>query len=292
LSNILCIGIATIDIINEVLEYPVEDTENRILSQHKRRGGNAANTAVILSQLGHQSYWAGTLLSKQASDADNQNILNDFDKYQINYDYSKFLNQGKVPTSYITLSQKTASRTITHYRDLDEFSFISFDAINLKKIDWIHFEGRNIKQTQQMMQKSRQLLPKIPLSLEVEKNREGIEELIPYADIILFSKNYVLQQGFTTASEFFQHNKIIFENKTIICAWGSSGAAGFIEQHYYWQDGFEVNAIDTIAAGDVFNAAIIDQQIRHHNIKRSLMNACKTAAHSCTKEGIELYLSG
>ena len=173
MSNILCIGIATIDIINEVLEYPVEDTENRILSQHKRRGGNAANTAVILSQLGHQSYWAGTLLSKQASDADNQNILNDFDKYQINYDYSKFLNQGKVPTSYITLSQKTASRTITHYRDLAEFSFQSFDTIDLKEFDWLHFEGRNIKQTKKMMQKSKHLFPKIPLSLEVEKNREG-----------------------------------------------------------------------------------------------------------------------
>ncbi len=280
------------DIINEVLEYPIEDTENRILSQHKRRGGNTANTAVILSQLGHQSYWAGTLLNKQANDADNRNILNDFDKYQVNYNYGEFLKQGKVPTSYITLSQKKDSRTITHYRDLAEFSFTSFDAINLKNFDWIHFEGRNIKQTKKIMQKSKLLFPKIPLSLEIEKNREGIEELIPYADIILFSKSYVLQQGFATANEFFQQNKTVFKNKLIFCGWGSSGAAGFIEQQYYWQNGFKVNAIDTIAAGDVFNAAIIDQQIRHHDIKHSLMNACQTAARSCTKEGIELYLSG
>ena len=292
MSNILCVGIATLDIINEVLDYPSEDDEIRILSQQKRRGGNAANTAVILSQLGHQCYWAGSLLHNQANDPDTRTILNDLDKYHINYDYSQFLKQGKIPTSYIILSQKTASRTITHYRDLAEFSFQSFNAINLKEFDWLHFEARNVKQTHKMMHKSKQLFPKISISLEIEKTREGIEELIPYADIILFSKSYVLEQGCSTANEFFQHNKIAFENKKIFCAWGDSGAAAFIEQRYYWQEAFEVNAIDTIAAGDVFNAAIIDQQSRHQNIKNSLMNACKTAAHSCTKDGIELHLSG
>lgn len=286
MSNILCIGIATLDIINEVAEYPIEDDEVRILSQYKRRGGNTTNTAVILSQLGHQCYWAGTLLNHQAGDLDNQLILNDLDKHKINYTHCQFLEHGNIPVSYITLSQKSASRTIIHYRDLKEFSFQAFNKIDLSTFDWIHFEGRNIEQTKKMMLQCKTIFPKLMLSLEIEKSRDEIEDLMPLADIILFSKNYVLHQGFTTARDFFIHNKQRFHNKIIFCAWGKAGAAAYFQNNYRWQDAPRINAIDSIAAGDVFNAAIIDQQIKQQSISNSLSYACKLAADSCTKQGI------
>lgn len=105
----------------------------------------------------------------QAGDPDRQIILSDLDKYHINYNHCQFLSRGKVPTSYIILSQKTASRSITHYRDLAEYSFNAFNMINLKTFDWLHFEGRNIVPTQKMMQRSKTHYPKLPISLEIEK---------------------------------------------------------------------------------------------------------------------------
>ena len=286
MSKILCIGIVTLDIINEVADYPTEDSEVRIISQQQRRGGNAGNTAVLLSQLGHQCSWAGTFLSAQAEDIDCRFILSDLDKYRIKYNHCQLLSQGKIPTSYITLSKKTGSRTIIHYRDLAEFSFPAFKKIELKVFDWIHFEGRNIKHTYNMMRQSKIDFPTLTVSLEIEKPREGIEDLIQFADIIIFSRHYVLEQGFSSAKDFFQSKEKCFHNKSIFCAWGSAGAAAYSQHNYYWQDALDVDVIDTIAAGDVFNAAIIDQQIKQQSIEASLIFACQTAAHSCRKKGI------
>ncbi|MCU7837530.1 MAG: ketohexokinase [gamma proteobacterium symbiont of Taylorina sp.] len=288
MSQILCTGIATLDIVNEVADYPHEDDEIRIVSQQKRRGGNAANTAVILSQLGHQCYWAGTLIDIYANDSDSRFIINDLDKYHINYEHCHFLKQGKVPTSYIILSQKSGSRTITHYRDLPEYSFKSFSMINLQRFNWLHFEGRNIEQTLKMMHHSKNHHPNIPISIEIEKSREGIEELIPYADIVFFSKNYVLEQGYHTTKRFFNSRHTTYPDKTLFCAWGDAGAAAFSRQQYYWQNAIKIDAIDTIAAGDVFNAAIIDQQLKRQSIEKSLGNACIIAGNSCKRKGMAL----
>ena len=54
MARILGIGIATLDVINIVDEYPREDDEIRANGQRIARGGNVTNTLVVLSQLGHQ----------------------------------------------------------------------------------------------------------------------------------------------------------------------------------------------------------------------------------------------
>ena len=48
-TRILGVGIATLDLINEVERYPPEDAEVRALTQRRSRGGNAANTLAVLS---------------------------------------------------------------------------------------------------------------------------------------------------------------------------------------------------------------------------------------------------
>ncbi len=284
MARILSIGIATLDIINEVNDYPQEDEEIRIIEQSCRRGGNAANTAVILSQLAHQTDWAGCLVNE----ADCQMINDDFQRYGVNYQYAQVLQQGKLPTSYIILSQTTGSRTICHYRDLPEFDFMAFRKINLDDFDWVHFEGRNVVQVHKMMLYVQQNFPHITVSVELEKARDNIECLLELAQVIFFSRHYIRSQGFDGAQAFCQSKSIEFFNKRIFCAWGSCGAAAFAEQKYFWQDAFAVKALDTLAAGDVFNAVIIDQLINKKCIKQALERACQIAAQSCSHKGLEL----
>jgi ketohexokinase len=282
MAKILCTGIATLDIINEVASYPEEDDEIRIIAQEKCRGGNATNTAVVLSQLGHQCYWAGTLVNE----IDSQTILSDLEQHQINYDYCHFLDQGKIPTSYITLSQNSGSRTICHYRDLPEYSFAAFKKINLHQFNWFHFEGRNVHETQKMIRFCKQQCPDTPISVEIEKPRHLIQNLFEPANIILFSKQYALSQNSASAKEFCQLINSHYSDKTIVCAWGDSGAGASLHQQFVWQDALDIKAVDTLAAGDVFNAGIIDQQLREYDLKKCLDFACILAGKKCAKKGI------
>lgn len=283
MAKILCVGIATLDIINEVQYYPEEDNEIRILAQDKRRGGNATNTAAVLSQLGHQCDWAGTLVNE----LDSQTILSDLDSHQISYEHCHFLEQGKIPTSYITLSKESGSRTISHYRDLPEYSFEDFKHINLSVYDWIHFEGRNVCETQKMMNWCKQEYPSIPLSVEIEKKRDLIQSLIEPADIVLFSKQYALSLANTSAQKFCRQLSACYLDKTFICAWGDAGAGGSFNQKYHWQYALNIKPVDTLAAGDVFNAGIIDQQIKHQSLNQCIQFACQLAGKKCTIKGIK-----
>ncbi len=285
MAKILCTGIATLDIINEVEKYPHEDTEIRILSQQKSRGGNAANSAVILAQSAYQCYWAGCLIKENNNDSDSQFIVNELKHYHINIDYCEWLKQGQIPTSYISLSRETGSRTISHYRDLPEYSFAAFKKINLQPFAWVHFEGRNIEQTLQMMHYCRQQYPDIPISLEIEKPRDNISSLLPVADMLLFSRQYALSQGFTSAQDICQHFARLFPHKIISCAWGESGAGALVDNHYCWQPAIPVTAIDTLGAGDVFNAAMIAGQLQKKPLNSILESACQLAAEKCQQKG-------
>lgn len=288
MANILTIGIATLDIINEVESYPHEDDEIRALSQDKRRGGNAANTAVVLSQLGHQCYWAGTLAyNKGVTEADSQFILNDLNAFNINTDYCDLLPEGKLPTSYITLNKTNGSRTIIHYRDLPEYPFKSFNKIDLSSFDWVHFEGRNIRQTAQMMYFCKKTQPALAISLEVEKFRENIEELVAIADYIIFSKHYAMQAGFESPQQLMQQMKKLFPQKTLICAWGKNGAIACKNAQIFTQSAFiPAKTIDTLGAGDVFNAAVIHQLSSAAKLSDTLFFACQLAGKKCSVKGI------
>lgn len=284
MAKILCTGIATVDIINELEIYPNEDEEVRILSQTITRGGNASNTAVVLSKLNHQCFWAGTCVDPQFGDKDSHILINDLQQHRIELDYVQFTAQGKVPTSYISLSRLSGSRTICHYRDLPEFPFEAFKNIPLKDFDWFHFEGRNIKHTAKMMQLCSEKSPNTPISLEIEKNRSDIESLISSASLILFSKDYAKSLGYTDARSFCQDKSREHPKQLIFCAWGKSGAGAAFKQNFYWQDGFKVKTINSLGAGDVFNAAIIHQQLKQASIPASLFLGCRLAADKCAKK--------
>ncbi len=167
MARILAIGIASLDIVNLVADYPDEDSEVRALGQHVTRGGDATNTLVVLSQLGHTCSWGG-VLAKEAATA---LIRADLESYNINLSHCRHLSGGKNPTSYILLNQATGSRSIVHYRDLPEYDFDQFTRIDLRDFDWLHFEGRNIDVTLEMLQHARCVAPHLPLSIEIEKPR-------------------------------------------------------------------------------------------------------------------------
>lgn len=284
MSRILAVGNATLDIINVVDSYPNEDQEVRAVSQHINRGGNAANTLVVLSQLGHRCHWAGSL----ADEPGGQLIRDDLLEHGINLDAVHNVSRGKVPTSYVTLSRLNGSRTIVHYRDLPEYPSRHFNTIDLSDFDWLHFEGRNLDELMVMMKRVREREPNLSISLEVEKNREGIEELFPLADVLMFSREYALRQRAHNAPDFLNHMRQYELNAILSCTWGDTGAFALGEDgDIHHAPAFSpAMVVDTLGAGDVFNAGLIDQLVRGHNLEIALIEASRLAGKKCGVYGL------
>jgi len=277
--KILAIGIATHDVVYQLDAYPAEDDEVRALSMTQRRGGNATNTLAALSQLGHSCYWAGTLVENSSSAL----IRSDLDRFSIDTQFCKRIDKGVMPSSHICISQSTSSRTIVHFRDLPEFSFQDFSQIDLAGFDWVHFEGRNIPELRLMLESMVDL--GLPISLEIEKPREDIESLFHYADLLLFSRQYARAKGYKDAQELLQ--QIVVQGRDMTCTWGDAGAWGkdrlgqVTSSPAYPQQ----QVVDTIGAGDVFNAGMIDACLTGLSLEQAIDHACQLAGSHCSHQG-------
>ena len=289
MARILAVGNATLDIINVVDSYPHEDQEVRAQSQHRNRGGNATNTLVVLSQLGHDCAWAGTL----ADEPDAEQIRTDLREHRIDLSAVHTIARGKVPTSYVTLSRLSGSRTIVHFRDLPEYHSRDFANIDLAPFDWIHFEGRNLAEVKLMLERVRREQPRLTCSIEIEKPRERIEQLFGFADLLMFSKEYALRQGSQNAEQFLHRMKKKGLTAQMSCAWGEKGAYALDrEGNIFHAPAFApAMVVDTLGAGDVFNAGLIDQLAQGHRIDIALIEASRLAGKKCGIYGLNNLVS-
>ena len=280
--RVLGVGVATLDVVNEVAAYPLEDDEVRASAQRIGRGGNATNTLVVLSQLGHACDWAGTLSDEPSS----RDILDDLARHGVGTHHVQAYPGGRVPTSYVTLSLATGSRTIVHHRDLPEYPAEAFAELPLEQYDWVHFEGRAVRELRQMIGHLRTVTgPRS--SLEVEKPRDGIEACFEGVDLLLFGRQYVRHRGYDAADAFLSH--AVPEGPLAFCAWGEQGAwardaRGALHHAPAWAP---AEVVDTLGAGDVFNAAVIDGWSRGRTLPETLAAACCLAGVKCTRRGLD-----
>jgi ketohexokinase len=286
MHKVLSVGIATLDIINVVDHYPQEDEEMRALAQRLCRGGNAANTAVVLSQLDVESHWFGKL----ADDSNAQIISNDFQQFGVPHQHAAIQRSSSTPTSYITLNQSNGSRTIVHYRDLDELSLSDMQTISWQDYDWLHFEARNIANTQSILKFIRQQTDfNGHISLEIEKARDNELTLLEFADLVFFSKAYVCANGFDNCDQFVQaHAKR--QTQDWVFPWGEEGAYAYPKEGgQFHQPAAEVaRCVDSIGAGDTFVAASIAARLRNDTWQDTLQFANQTAAKKISQFGFQI----
>ncbi len=283
MAKILVVGGATLDIVNDVERYPDENSEIRALGQRVVRGGNAANTAGVLTSLGHEVAFIGTL----ASDASAELIRADLARMGVDTRYCPQIGNSVTPTSYICLSKATGTRSIVHYRQLPELMVADFCKVDLDGFDWVHFEGRNIDNIKSMIEKVGQSGLGVRCSLEVEKPRRGIESLFPYVDLLLFSKGYAQSWHFEAAEDFLKDLEAGQGAAIRVCAWGDKGAAAWQNNNMFVRDAVYLpKVVDTLGAGDVFNAGFIDGLLSGRDLESSLKIAVTLAGEKCQRVGL------
>lgn len=282
--RVLGVGIATLDIISEVTAWPVEDSEVRAVAHRRSVGGNVCNSLRVLVQQGHDCEFAGTL----ADCADSALIRAELQQDRVGLDYAVTHRNCKVPVSQVTINRENGTRTIVHYRDLPELEFTDFPLRELENFDWIHFEGRNIPAVEAMLRAIKSSDFGGIVSLEVEKVRPAIESLMPFADIVMFSRQYAQQTGFSGGDEFLRDMRNRLPARYISCAWGSQGAYLCGNNAISFQAAFEPpRLIDTLAAGDVFNAGLIHALGVGQDGPAALVYACRLAGRKCGQAGLD-----
>ena len=280
----LAVGVVTLDILLEVDSHPPEDAEVRAQMRRLSRGGNAANTLSVLSQLGHQGAWVGVVADKPETDF----LLADLDRSGIDHRHG-VRRTGGVPTSYICLSRVTGSRTIVHYRDLPELTAAEFARVPLDGYDWVHFEGRNPTETAAMIQRVKDTRKDLTVSVELEKPREGIERLFEGPDVLLIAKAFAQSGGAHDAASYLRDLLKRTTAPRCFLGWGRGGGYAIEAGRGLWHSPAyqPPQVVDTLGAGDVFNAGVIDGLLQGLDPPSALQWACRLAGLKCGQTGLD-----
>lgn len=288
MAKILGIGNAVLDIILTVPHYPHDDEEIRAVKKSIALGGNVNNTLYVLNQLGHNTAICTTL----AADSEAKLLLAGLKERNINTAHVQKFIQGRTPNSFVTLNAENGHRSIVHYRDLPEVTFDYFAKIEIEEYDWLHFEGRNLDNLPGMLNIAKTFLTNQPISLEIEKPRDGIEALISQANLVIFSHHYAQAKGFNDGHALLSDIQKTHSNSNLVCTWGNQGVWYTSPNGDVLHTPAEIihPVVDTLGAGDTFNAGLIHHLIEGNSLTEAVNQATTLAAQKCRQFGLDKLL--
>ncbi|XP_072237432.1 ketohexokinase isoform X2 [Leuresthes tenuis] len=227
----------------------------------------------------------------------NSFIMADFSRRAIDVTPVVWQVKGQTPCACCVVCPSSGSRTVFLYdTDLPDVTVENFSRVNLHQFKWIHWEGRNVDEQVKMIQQVQMYNSKLPqqqritVSVEIEKTRQPLYQLFPYGDVVFVSKDVSRYFGFQSAEEALKglYNRVK-KGAILICAWAEKGADALgPDGLLIHSDAFPPESlVDTLGAGDTFNASVIYTLSNGGSLQDALTFGCQVAGAKCGFHGYD-----
>ena len=279
--KIVGIGANVFDTLYTVGNYPKEDTKMRADDVKSSGGGPVGTGIVAASKLGAKCAFIGNL----SDDNGGVFLKNDFEKYGVDTQYIKIKPGYDSFCSCIWLAKETASRTCVFFRgnvpptDIDETSAKAIADAEILMVD-----GNDMDAAIEGAKIARENGTKV--LYDAGGLYEGVENLLPYADILIPSEEFAL--GHTGEKTAEDAAKVLFQKyspEIVVITQGKEGGIIYDGDSVEKYPAFLVEAVDSNGSGDVFHGAFAFAVSNGYDYYKACVFSSAVSALKCTKLG-------
>ena len=278
--DVVGMGLNAVDYLCVVPHFPLYDSKMRMSAFAKEGGGQVATALVTCSRLGLKTRYIGKVGSDEMGLFSKESIRKD------DVDVSHIIVQegARNQFAFILVDAHTGERTIVWDRDPKlTISPNEMDKNVICSGRILHLDGHEVAASIQAAKWAREV--GIPVVLDAETVKEGTEELLSLTDILITSSAF--PQTLTGISDDIQAlTKLSLYEPLIVCmTLGKDGALAFYKGKFIRSPGFNIKAVDSTGAGDVFHGAFIYGMLAGLPIEEILRFANAAAAMKCLSLG-------
>ena len=278
--DVVGMGLNAVDFISVVPEFPAPNSKMEILHFSKQGGGQVATALVALSRWGVKTKYIGKV---------GEDDLGNFSLHSIRQEGVEVSSVTTEPSAtnqvaIILVEKSTGERTILWNRDerlMYRKGELRKEEVCSGKI--LHLDGHDIQAALQCVRWAKK--EGIPTMIDLDKVESLTSKLIQKIDFVITSSRFPML--YTGISD---QRKALLELQKhtpgFLCATlGHEGAVALINGEFLYVKGFEVKALDTTGAGDVFHAGFIYGLLQNWEVAEILRFANAVAALKCRDLG-------
>jgi len=281
--DVVGLGWCTVDYSGLVQRYPALDTKIFVQDFAEGGGGPAANAMVTLARLGMKAAFIG----KVGDDTRGNRILEDLKAEGVDVASVRVERGQSSQISLIIAEAITGKRTVVYSNGtVSPMKADELDKWLLGSCRLLHLDGHHIEAALEAAQYA--AFHDLPILVDAGSKRDGIEELLGFADYIVTSAVFARACSGLPSIQKAAHDlfkRFRSRAKAVVVTDGEKGGHCVSAADAFTYRAFPVKTIDSTGAGDVFHGAFSYGILRDWDLRKTIRFAAAAAALSCRSLG-------
>ncbi len=274
------VGLNATDTIIRLPNFPAFDSKVKLISSDVRAGGQVASAMVACQRWGLRTRYVGKVGDDWAAEFQQQQL----DAEHVESHLIREPNCAS-PASFILVDTRSGERTVLWGRD----QRVELRPEEIKR-EWIEsasallVDGHDTAAAALAARWARE--SRIPVVGDFDNLYPGVQALLENVDYLISSSAFPAR--LTNESDVLKALRQIqaqFKCSLMAANLGRDGVVGWDGSRFHYSPAFQVNAIDTTGAGDIFHGAFVYGIVRGMRVGQNLEFSCAAAGLACTGIG-------
>lgn len=279
--DVVGVGYSCLDFLATVPHLPEMDTKLEIKSLAVQGGGPTATALVTLARLGMKT----ALIAAVGDDVPGRVAMAELEREGVDVGAVTCRGGASSQCAFILVDEPTGKRTVLWTRgSLGYLSAAEVDSGLILSAKCVLVDDLEVEAQERAAALAAEA--GIPVVMDAGTFRDGVDKVIPNVTHLVASETFPRSATGIEDKQAAAKAMLDMGPEVVVVTLGPEGCLAVDRGgRKIERPGFEIDAVDTTGAGDVFHGAYVRGVLEGWDLGRVLEFACAVAALKCTKPG-------